>query len=233
MPTEGSRDLSIYLIDDHALLRAGLRMVLEAGIAGARVREFSSLTEFNPPHAPLVPLVPLAPHANLASAGQQSTESPDLVLLDLELPGLNGLEGLTVLKAKWPATPLVMLSSHTEPEMKRTALARGAAAYISKAESSAHIIATIMAVLRGESAALITQRLVGAPTNNASGAHLTARQCEVLDLLCQGLPNKLIGRRLTLSENTVRGHVQAVLGFLQVSSRAEAAFAARQRGLVR
>ena len=61
---------------------------------------------------------------------------------------------------------------------------------------------------------------------------LTPRQSEVLDLMCQGLSNKLIGRRLNLSENTVRGHVQAVLAALQVSSRSEAGFAARQRGLV-
>ena len=62
---------------------------------------------------------------------------------------------------------------------------------------------------------------------------LTARQCEVLELISEGLSNKLIGRRLDLSENTVRGHVQAVLAHLGVSSRTEAAFAARRRGLVR
>jgi len=67
---------------------------------------------------------------------------------------------------------------------------------------------------------------------DASRQLLTPRQFEVLDLLCQGLPNKVIGRRLNLSENTVRGHVQAVLAALQVSSRSEAGFAARRRGLV-
>ncbi|MYM99203.1 response regulator transcription factor, partial [Duganella vulcania] len=61
---------------------------------------------------------------------------------------------------------------------------------------------------------------------------LTPRQCEVLALVCQGLSNKLIARRLNLSENTVRGHVQALLAMLGVVSRAEAAFVARQRGLV-
>jgi len=62
--------------------------------------------------------------------------------------------------------------------------------------------------------------------------HLTPRQCEVLDLLCRGLPNKVIGRRMGLSENTVRGHVQAILEHLQASSRSEAAFEARRLGLV-
>ena len=64
------------------------------------------------------------------------------------------------------------------------------------------------------------------------GPHLTPRQQQVLDLLCLGLPNKAIGRRLNLSENTVRGHVQAVLAFLGVPSRMQAAFEARRRGLV-
>jgi len=69
-------------------------------------------------------------------------------------------------------------------------------------------------------------------TESNNSARLTPRQCEVLDLLCQGLSNKMIGRRLNLSENTVRGHVQATLQALQVSNRSEAAFVARRLGLV-
>jgi DNA-binding NarL/FixJ family response regulator len=83
--------------------------------------------------------------------------------------------------------------------------------------------------------ALAGQRLAPHPDpaeQGDSASRLTARQCEVLALLCQGLSNKLIGQRLHLSENTVRGHVQAILAALGVSSRAEAAFAARTRGLV-
>lgn len=70
------------------------------------------------------------------------------------------------------------------------------------------------------------------PCKSSEQIRLTPRQCEVLDLLCQGLSNKMMGRRLNLSENTVRGHVQAMLAVLQVSSRSEAAFVARRMGLI-
>jgi DNA-binding NarL/FixJ family response regulator len=120
-----------------------------------------------------------------------------------------------------------MLSSHTDAEKVQQALALGAAAYLSKADTADRILAEITRLLRGD--AVIATRSAGAESG-ASG--LTPRQCEVLDLLCRGLSNKAIGRRLNLSENTVRGHVQATLATLQVSSRSEAAFAARQRGLV-
>jgi DNA-binding NarL/FixJ family response regulator len=187
------------------MLRSGLRMVLERGFIGARIEEAESL----------------------AGVARDQAAQPDLVLLDIEMPGLNGLDGLTVLKARWLGTPVVMLSSHVEPETVRQALERGAAAYLTKAEPADKIIATLERVLRGELA-------MPPQTTMANAApYLTPRQCEVLALLTEGLSNKLIGRRLDLSENTVRGHVQAVLAFLQVVSRSEATFAARQRGLVR
>jgi DNA-binding NarL/FixJ family response regulator len=199
--------LYILLIDDHAMLRSGLRMVLERGFIGARIEEAESL----------------------AGVARAQDDQPDLVLLDIEMPGLNGLDGLTVLKARWLGTPVVMLSSHVEPETVREALERGAAAYLTKAEPADKIIATLERVLRGESTVTPPQAM-----GNGDGApYLTPRQCEVLALLTEGLSNKLIGRRLDLSENTVRGHVQAVLAFLQVVSRSEATYAARQRGLVR
>jgi DNA-binding NarL/FixJ family response regulator len=84
-------------------------------------------------------------------------------------------------------------------------------------------------VLREDSAVVAPSTATDA---EGASARLTPRQNEVLDLLSQGLPNKVIGRRLGLTENTVRWHVQAVLEFLQVASRAEAVYVARQRGLI-
>jgi DNA-binding NarL/FixJ family response regulator len=107
---------------------------------------------------------------------------------------------------------------------------RGAAAFVSKADSADNILAVIDRLRRGEPAGAAAPPAAG--EGAGSPQLLTPRQFEVLDLLCQGLPNKVIGRRLGLSENTVRGHVQAVLAALQVSSRSEAGFAARRRGLV-
>ncbi|MBI5891705.1 MAG: response regulator transcription factor [Nitrosomonadales bacterium] len=200
---------NILLIDDHAMFRSGLRMVLNARMEGAEIFEAGSLVE----------------------ATQDAPETIDVILLDINLPGLNGLDGIAFLKRKWPQVPVVVLSSQDGPETVRDALARGAVRFISKADTADRIVALLNRVLRGE---------YNAPENQPGDGdevlpiplHLTPRQCEVLDLLCQGMSNKLIARRLALSENTVRGHVQAILGFLEVSSRTEAAFAARRRGLV-
>ncbi|WP_211467870.1 response regulator [Collimonas silvisoli] len=199
--------LSIFLIDDHAMFRSGMAMVLRSGIADIDVFEAGSLEE----------------------AMRSPIEAPAILLLDIQLQGLNGLECIAVLQRKWPQVSIIMLSADATPATMRLAMERGAAAFVSKADTATNILAVIERLLRKEPAA-------GAPgvvsDNAPSEPHLTPRQCEVLDLLCQGLPNKTIGKRLGLSENTVRGHVQALLSFLQVSSRSEAAFAARRSGLV-
>ncbi|MGJ7522381.1 response regulator [Variovorax sp. LT1P1] len=201
----------ILLIDDHALFRCGLHMVLAAGIPGLEVAEAASLED--------------AMHCTMAT--------PTLVLLDVHLHGLNGIEGIALVKRKWPDAAVIMLSSQAEPHMVALALERGATTFVSKAATADTILEVIDRVRRG----LVPSPTPGAALStpapvDADAQRLTPRQCEVLNLMCQGLSNKLIGRRLNLSENTVRGHVQAVLAALQVSSRSEASFAARQRGLV-
>jgi DNA-binding NarL/FixJ family response regulator len=200
----------ILLIDDHALFRCGLRMVLAAGIADVEVAEAASLEE----------------------AMRAPMESPALVLLDIQLHGLNGLEGIALVKRKWPEAAVVILSSDVAHHNVRLALERGALAFVSKAEPADKILAVIDQLRRGLPVAAASSALVPASEGDGSRQLLTPRQSEVLDLMCQGLSNKVIGRRLNLSENTVRGHVQAVLAALQVSSRSEAGFAARRRGLV-
>ena len=198
----------ILLVDDHALFRCGLRMVLDAGIAGLEVAEAASLEE----------------------ALRTPMQDPALVLLDIQLHGLNGLEGIALVKRKWPEAAVVILSSEVSPQKVRMAMERGAAAFVSKADPADRILGVIHQLRQGLPVAGDAAHALGADAG--APALLTPRQSEVLDLMCQGLSNKLIGRRLNLSENTVRGHVQAVLAALQVSSRSEAGFAARQRGLV-
>lgn len=200
----------VLLIDDHPLFRSGLSMVLCSGMADVHVVEAASLEQ----------------------AMHDSIEAPAVVLLDIQLQGLNGLEGIDLLKRKWPQVPIIMLSSDATPKNVRLALERGAVAFVSKADTADNILALIGHVLRGQPMA--SPHLSAEPQGGKEMAQprLTPRQCEVLDLLCQGLANKVIARRLDVSENTVRGHVQAILAFMQVSSRSEAVFAARHRGLV-
>ena len=194
----------ILLVDDHSLFRCGLRMVLSAAIPVLEVSEASSLEE----------------------AMRAAAIEPALVLLDIQLHGLNGLEGIALIKRRWPQAAVIILSSEAAPQRIAMAIERGAAAFVSKADPADKILAVIAQVRRGLPVSADHQPSAQQP------ALLTPRQSEVLDLMCQGLSNKVIGRRLNLSENTVRGHVQAVLAALQVSSRSEAGFAARQRGIV-
>ncbi len=179
-----------------------------------------------------IPDLEVAEAASLEEAMKTTMTEPALVLLDIQLHGLNGLEGIALVKRKWPDASVVILSSDAAPQNVRMALERGAAAFVSKADTADNILAVIEQLRRGQEVVSPVQADAQAANGDGARQLLTPRQFEVLDLLCQGLPNKVIGRRLNLSENTVRGHVQAVLAALQVSSRSEAGFAARRRGLV-
>ena len=200
----------ILLVDDHALFRSGMRLVLQSGIPDVEVLEAASLEQ--------------AVHVR--------TEPPGLVLLDIQLQGVNGLEGLGLLKQRWPQVPVVMLSSDLDPATARLALLRGATAFVSKADTAEKIIQVIHQTLAGHLPGPSGVASRSSANQAYAKPRLTPRQCEVLDLLCEGLSNKLIARRLGLSEFTVRGHVQAVFALLQVSSRAQATFVARSIGLV-
>jgi DNA-binding NarL/FixJ family response regulator len=200
----------ILLIDDHVLFRTGLRMVLNASIENLQMEEAGSLEE----------------------ATRTITEPPRVVLLDIKLQGLNGLDGIALLNHKWPQAAVVVLSSDAASSTVRSALARGAVAFVSKADPAERILAVIRELLCGRSVTAIAHSEAAGDGSVLTRQRLTPRQCEVLDLLCRGLSNRVIAQHLNLSEHTVRGHVQALLAALHVSSRSEAGYAARRLGLV-
>ncbi len=194
----------VFIIDDHALFLAGLSLVICAAMPSSLVFEAAAIEE-----------ALRSPHEEL-----------DVVLLDLQLKGLNGLEGLSLIKKRWPRTPVLVLSSQDELQVQRVALERGAAGFISKAEPPQSIVHAIQLAAQGRLAC-------PALSSGASPLpRLTARQCEVLDLMNLGLSNKQIAQKLALSDNTVRRHVQDILEFFNASSRTEAVFAARDKGLI-
>lgn len=202
------KKIKILLIDDHALFRSGLRMILMANMPEVEVCHEAS---------------------TLAEALKDAAAPPDVILLDIFLPGLSGMEGIELLKRRWPSALILVLSSQDEQQAAQMALARGAAGFLSKANTADCIVALIRKGLEGGAD--------GAPDRSGrSEPHvaglLTPRQLEVLELLCRGLPNKLIARELKLAENTVRVHVQAILRILQVTNRSEAICVARKQGLV-
>jgi DNA-binding NarL/FixJ family response regulator len=205
---------SILIIDDHALFRTGISEVLKVAMDKLYIFEAASIRE----------------------ACQIETEPPALILLDIVLNGLNGLDGIPLLRKRWASAPILMLSSDQSPQTQQTAMAHGAIGFLHKGSSTEHIVLAIQQSLKGEIQFGVGMVATASPSRSlmrgAEPSHLTARQIEVLDLLCIGLSNKLIARKLDCAENTVRGHVQAILHYLDVPTRNEAVYAARKLGLV-
>lgn len=199
--------MRILLIDDHAMFRTGLRMVFAEGMPAAEFLEAHSLED----------------------ALEIKQLGMDLILLDIILKGpkgQSGLDGIAPLKLKWPRAHILVLSSQDDQETARKSIGMGATAFVSKSETAEKIINLARRVLEGPSQA------IALAADYMMQRRLTPRQVEVLKLLHKGLSNKLIAQQLALSDNTVRRHVQDILEFFEVVSRAEAVFAARSQGLV-
>lgn len=165
----------------------------------------------------------------------------DLVLLDMNLPGLSGIPALRIWRLKFPAVPVVVISATEERPTMLAALAAGAAGFIPKSSSNDVMLSALNLVLAGGKyvpaqalssaapGAATRMRKRGADTLESLG--LTARQLDVLRLIAQGQPNKLICRELGLAERTVKAHVSAVFRALNVTSRTQAALAAARLGI--
>jgi DNA-binding NarL/FixJ family response regulator len=166
---------------------------------------------------------------------------PDLVLLDLNLPGLSGIAAVKAWRTGFPGVPVIVLSAATDQQTVLAALGVGAAGFIPKSSSNEVMLGAIRLVQVGgkylPSEALVrsgTMGFVSRAHRNASTLEslgLTARQIDVLRLIANGAPNKVICRQLGLAERTVKGHITAVFRALKVSSRTQAAIAATKLGL--
>ncbi len=202
-------DGKVLVIDDHPLVREALRSVLEALFDPLDFRGAGSLDE--------------------GLALVERTDF-DLILLDLYIPGAEGLSALLKLRALAPATPTVIVSQLDDGETVRNALACGAAGFIPKALPREQILAAIRCVLDG--GVFAPAGAAAAPAEAGGTLHgLTPRQIAVFERLLQGHSNKLIAYELDISEWTVKAHVSAILRALKVHSRVEAVLAARRLGL--
>lgn len=204
---------SVLLVDDHALFRAGMHFILADG-GVSQVLQAGSLTE-----------------------ALSLPDSADVVLLDVQMPGINGVEGLTLLKRRWPKAAMLMLSAQEDLETQQLCLRRGALAFVSKTASPEQIRHIVHQAACGQLAAPLLQAegdmQVSPAANTSSLDHsLSARQLDVLVLMCEGISNKAIARKLFVSENTVRSHVAAVLKHFGSSTRTEAVMAAQKSGMV-
>ncbi|MFI8993870.1 response regulator transcription factor [Streptomyces sp. NPDC053542] len=164
----------------------------------------------------------------------------DTVLMDIHLPGADGIEGTAALKAAHPEIRVLILTGDTDPAVLAAATAAGAAGFLSKASALSDILAAVRAPAGGpllvESAALAA--LLGPADGGRNGqeeaapARLTAREREVLRLLGEGLSPRAIAERLVISRHTARGHVKNVLMKLGAHSQLEAVVAATRAGLL-
>jgi len=161
--------------------------------------------------------------------------APDLVLVDLNMPGMDGLAGVRRLRAAHPALTLVVASGEEDPSLIRSILALGVRGYLPKSEPAEVLRQALHLVLSGSSytppQALSDYRGGHAPARAADASGLTQRQLEVLRLLMLGNPNKLIARALDLTEGTVKIHIAAILRALQARNRTEAVITARKIGI--
>jgi DNA-binding NarL/FixJ family response regulator len=163
------------------------------------------------------------------------------VLLDLKLPGVNGMDALRALREAVPAAPLVVLSGEEDPHVVREAIERGAMGFIPKSSTPEVLIQALRLVLaRGVylPPTVLDSRAAPAPgaSPQADSAAarllgLTPRQADVLRCVIQGKPNKIIARELDISEGTVKAHLSSVMHALGAHNRTEAVYAAAKLGL--
>ncbi|MFD2112414.1 response regulator [Thiorhodococcus fuscus] len=210
--------MRVLLIDDHALFRFGLQELLERrGIEVVAVGDAST---------------------GLRRVGETS---PDVVLLDMRMPQLSGLELLRQLRAAHQTMPIAMLTTSAEERDVIDSLQSGAQGYLLKDMEPEALIAALGEIVRGrtvvapELAIVLARAVQGGDPKGASAqngvADLTPREQQILCHLAEGQSNKAIARRLGISDGTVKLHVKAILRKLDVHSRVEAAVIAVERGL--
>jgi DNA-binding NarL/FixJ family response regulator len=211
--------MRILLIDDHRLFREAIAHVLTAFDDKAVLLEAGTAEE----------AIDMATHYH----------DLDLILLDLNMPGMGGLPGLPKLLASAPTVPIVVVSGSANVNDVCDVIQAGAAGFIPKTSSGREMSEALRLVLSGDIyvppallAVIAAGRESHAPDAQGTDMPLTPRQLEVLMLLGEGLSNKSIARRLSLSEGTVKLHVNAVLRGLNARNRTGAVIEANRRGLL-
>ncbi len=202
--------LRLLLVDDHAVLRAGLANVLN--------------------FEPGLHVVAEADDGETAIELWR-THRPDVMLLDLSMAGIDGIETLQRLRREFPDARVLMLTSSEAPEDVRHALAAGACGYVTKTVRRAELVAAIRDVHAGRN--VIGHAVAGAIAAAQETGTVSRRELEVLGLVRQGFTNGEIGRLLGISERTAKAHVTALLAKLQAADRAEAVARGFERGLLK
>jgi len=204
--------LKILVVDDHALVREGLRQVLKGLEDNLEVLQAGTCAQ--------------------AFAMAETHGDIDLVLLDYHLPDMTGLEALSVFGDKHPELPIVLLSGQANTQIMRQVLQAGAAGFVTKSSVSDELLRAVRSVLDGD--VYLPQELTAATAAASDAANgkapLTQRQELVLRCLLDGLSNRDIAEQLHVSEETVKTHVAAILRYFEVQNRTQAVVAAARFG---
>jgi DNA-binding NarL/FixJ family response regulator len=205
--------LRIVIADDHPLFRDALRLTIAQGFPNAEIAEAHSFDTLR--------------------TRLEAAPETDLVLLDLKMPGMQGLSGLLFMRAAFAAVPVAIISAEEQASIVRRALDLGAVGYIAKSTGADGIRAALAALLSGD--AWIPDTVGGKDADTvrdtvlvARLARLTPQQIRVLMMLSEGFPNKRIAHALSVSEATAKAHVSAILEKLEVENRTQAVILARQ-----
>ena len=208
----------LLLVDDHEVFRIGLRTVLE-----------------------FEPDLKVVGEAGDALAGVQAAESlrPDVVLMDVRLGGIDGVQACREIRSRFPEVRVVMLTSFADEDVVMSSIMAGAAGFVTKNVGRAELLKAIRAVAAGESlldptvTKKVLERLVSLTRKDREREvdQLSEREREVLALVAQGLTNREIAEKLVLSEHTARNHISRIFEKLGLSRRSEAAAYAARMGL--
>jgi DNA-binding NarL/FixJ family response regulator len=212
-------DIRLLIVDDHRMFVQGLRLLIEME-----------------PDIQVVGEV----HSGEESLDAVLRLQPDVVLMDVNMPGLNGVDATRQILEKRPDTGIIMLTMNRDDAQVFQAIKSGARGYILKDAETIEVVRAVRTVARGESAitpAMTTRvltefkRLWEQP-NAAQRSGLTEREVSILRLIARGLSNKEIGANLSLSEKTIKNYITVILQKLQLNDRTQAAVYAVQNGLV-
>jgi two-component system response regulator NreC len=209
----------ILLADDHGILRAGLRNLLNGD--------------------PEMIVVGEAADGNEALRLAEELQ-PDLVLMDISMPGTGGIEALQYFSRQLPGTKVLMLTVHEDEELLKAAVQAGASGYVVKRAAESELISAINSVIQGNiyihpamTRALLKDLIPVRAARKTSEVTLTHREMEVLALIARGYTNSQIGERLSISVRTVEGHRANLMAKLDLHSRVELVEFAEQHGLLK
>jgi DNA-binding NarL/FixJ family response regulator len=201
--------IRVLTVDDHALIRDGVAALI------ANQKDMRLVGE--------------------ASNGREAIEQfrshrPDVTLMDLQMPEMNGINALIAIRSEFPDARIILLTTYAGDALCKRAMKAGAQAYILKGNVRKDLLDTIRAVRAGKK--ILHPEVAAELATHAADDALSEREIEVLSLIAAGNSNKLVADQLAISEDTVKGHVKSILSKLGVNDRTHAVTAALKRGII-